>query len=81
MATHRQQQHRMDFYGGFKNTVGDFGYDVGLLPVLLRAPGCNNPNTLEGYVAGSYSFLTLKYSHPSATCSAGWAARTPATSI
>jgi uncharacterized protein (TIGR02001 family) len=54
----------MDFYGGFKNTVGDFGYDVGLLEYFYPGSGYgNNPNTLEGYVAGSYSFLTLKYSH------------------
>ena len=54
----------MDFYGGFKNTVGDFGYDVGLLQYFYPGTGyTNNPNTLEGYIAGSYSFLTLKYSH------------------
>jgi uncharacterized protein (TIGR02001 family) len=54
----------MDFYGGFKNTVGDFGYDVGLLEYFYPGSGYgNNPNTLEGYIAGSYSFLTLKYSH------------------
>ncbi len=54
----------MDFYGGFKNTVGDFGYDVGLLQYFYPGSGYgNNPNTLEGYIAGSYSFLTLKYSH------------------
>ncbi|MCK6386929.1 MAG: TorF family putative porin [Zoogloea sp.] len=54
----------MDFYGGYKNTVGDFGYDVGLLQYFYPGSGYgNNPNTLEGYVAGSWSFLTLKYSH------------------
>jgi len=56
----------MDFYGGYKNTVGDFGYDVGLLQYYYPGnypAGFNNPNTLEGYIAGSYSFLTLKYSH------------------
>lgn len=54
----------MDFYGGFKNTVGDFAYDVGLLQYFYPGTGyTNNPNTLEGYVAGTYSILTLKYSH------------------
>jgi uncharacterized protein (TIGR02001 family) len=55
-----------DFYGGFKNTVGDFGYDVGLLQYYYPGTyptGFNSPNTLEGYVAGSWTFLTLKYSH------------------
>ncbi|MBS0369143.1 MAG: hypothetical protein JSS57_08085 [Proteobacteria bacterium] len=54
----------MDFYGGFKNTVGDFGYDVGLLQYFYPGSGYgNNPNTIEGYIAGSWTFLTLKYSH------------------
>ena len=56
----------MDFYGGYKNTIGDFGYDVGLLQYYYPGSypvGFNNPNTLEGYVAGSWTFLTLKYSH------------------
>ena len=56
----------MDFYGGYKNTIGDFGYDVGLLQYYYPGSypvGFNNLNTLEGYIAGSYSFLTLKYSH------------------
>jgi len=53
-----------DFYGGYKNTIGDFGYDVGLLQYFYPGSGYgNNPNTLEGYVAGSWTFLTLKYSH------------------
>ena len=56
----------MDFYGGYKGAVGDFGYDVGLLQYYYPGDypaGFNNPNTLEGYVAGSWTFLTLKYSH------------------
>ena len=53
-----------DFYGGYKNTIGDFGYDVGLLQYFYPGSGYgNNPNTLEGYVAGSWTFLALKYSH------------------
>lgn len=56
----------MDFYGGYKSTIGDFGYDVGLLQYYYPGSypvGFNNPNTLEGYVAGTWTFLTLKYSH------------------
>ncbi len=53
-----------DFYGGYKNTIGDFGYDVGLLQYFYPGSGyANNPNTLEGYAAGTWKFLILKYSH------------------
>lgn len=58
-----------DFYGGYKGSIGDFGYDVGLLQYYY--PGAtdptNNPagvkaNTLEAYVAGSWKWFTVKYS-------------------
>lgn len=55
-----------DFYGGYKGTVGDFGYDVGLLYYYYPGSypsGFNSPNTLEMYVAGTWKMLTLKYSH------------------
>lgn len=56
----------VDFYGGYKGSVGDFGYDVGLLQYYY--PGsftgfAAKPNTLEAYVAGSWQMLTVKYSH------------------
>jgi uncharacterized protein (TIGR02001 family) len=57
-----------DFYGGYKGSVGDFGYDVGLL--YYYYPGDLNPNplfnkadTLEAYVAGSWKWFSVKYSH------------------
>lgn len=54
----------IDLYGGYRGAVGDFSYDVGLLQYFYPGSGYgNNPNTLEGYVAAGYSFLTLKYSH------------------
>ncbi len=56
----------LDFYGGFKNTVGDFSYDVGVLhynyPGTFPA-GFNSADTTELYIAGSWKMLTLKYSH------------------
>lgn len=61
-----------DIYGGYKGTIGDIGYDVGLLqyvyPGRYRSSwkadtGLKNPNTLEGYVGLSWSILTFKYSH------------------
>ncbi|MES2186185.1 MAG: TorF family putative porin [Pseudomonadota bacterium] len=55
----------VDFYGGFKNTIGDsgVGFDVG----VLRYQYFNNkltvsPNTTEIYGALSYSVVTAKYS-------------------
>ncbi len=56
----------VDVYGGFKKSMGDLGFDVGVLtynyPGKLAA-GMVNPNTTELYGALSWKFLTLKYSH------------------
>ncbi|HEX7251208.1 MAG TPA: TorF family putative porin, partial [Burkholderiales bacterium] len=55
----------MDFYGGFKKSFGDFGVDVGLLQYYYpgaKAAGTEKYDTLEAYVAGSWKWLTLKYS-------------------
>ena len=55
----------MDFYGGFKKAFGDFGFDVGLLQYYYpgaKAAGTEKYDTLEAYVAGSWKWLTLKYS-------------------
>jgi len=69
----------MDFYGGWKKTFGDFGIDVGGLyyyyPGSNATPlsGTNTKNTNanasgavdngELYIAGSWKFVTLKYSY------------------
>lgn len=59
----------LDTYFGFKNTVAtDFGYDVGYvrynyLGTYTPAAGVNNADTAEAYVAGSYKFVTMKYSY------------------
>jgi uncharacterized protein (TIGR02001 family) len=55
-----------DIYGGYKGTIGDFGYDVGLLYYYYPGTYSANvvsPNTTELYVAGTYGTTTLKYSH------------------
>lgn len=56
----------MDFYGGYKGKLGDFGYDVGLLyyyyPGSDGADGDTIDNT-EVYVGGSYGPLSVKYFH------------------
>lgn len=56
-----------DFYGGFKKTYGDFGFDVGLLQYyypgdIVTGSGFSKADTLEAYVAGSWKWFTLKYS-------------------
>lgn len=62
----------MDFYGGYKTSFGDFGLDVG--GIVYYYPGSEAGalharadsgavNNKEVYVAGSWKFLTLKYSY------------------
>jgi uncharacterized protein (TIGR02001 family) len=56
----------IDLYAGFKNTVGDFTYDVGVLHYQYTGSppsGGVNPDTTELYIAGTYKWATLKYSH------------------
>jgi uncharacterized protein (TIGR02001 family) len=56
----------MDFYGGFKKAFGDFGFDVGLLqyyyPSAMVAGTNTKYDTLEGYLAVSWKWLSAKYS-------------------
>lgn len=62
----------MDFYGGYKASFGDFGVDVG--GILYYYPGSQGRSlgwkadsgavtNKELYLAGSWKFLTLKYSY------------------
>jgi uncharacterized protein (TIGR02001 family) len=73
----------MDFYGGWKNTWGDWGLDLGALYYYypgtnsIGAPGnlfsvfnnrtgrvhAGKVDNTELYIAGSWKFVTLKYSH------------------
>lgn len=61
----------MDFYGGYKRAFGDFGLDVGALYYYYpgsNASGLSNDhhsghvNNQELYIAGSWKFISLKYS-------------------
>jgi uncharacterized protein (TIGR02001 family) len=59
-------QVEIDTYLGFKNTVGDFTYDVGYLRYNYPGsvtPGATKPDTDEIYIAGTFKEYTLKYSH------------------
>jgi uncharacterized protein (TIGR02001 family) len=56
----------IDTYLGYKQTVGDFTYDVGYL--RYNYPGTRKgeairPDTDEIYIAGTFKEYTLKYSH------------------
>jgi uncharacterized protein (TIGR02001 family) len=54
----------IDFYGGYKGTAGDLGYDVGVLRYQYPSHKLSaSPNTTEIYGALTYSMFTLKYSH------------------
>lgn len=60
----------MDFYGGYKTEVAEgLTLDGGVLQYYYSASNLNipatasNPNTTELYIAGTYSFATLKYSY------------------
>ena len=56
-----------DFYGGYKYAVNeDVGLDAGVLYYYYPGSyvaGATNPDTTELYVAGSWKWLSLKYSH------------------
>lgn len=56
----------IDVYGGYAGSLGDFGYDVGLLQFIFpggRYTGTDEDyNTLEAYASVSFMGLQLKYS-------------------
>jgi uncharacterized protein (TIGR02001 family) len=55
-----------DFYGGYKGSIGDFGYDAGLLYYWYPgrvASGFTKANTLEAYGALSWKWLSAKLSY------------------
>ena len=55
----------MDFYGGYKTTVGDFGIDVGVLYYYYPGTGKYvsgyKPDFFEGYIGGTWGPMSLKY--------------------
>ena len=71
----------IDLYGGYKGAVSDFGYDVGVIHYDYpgnKVAGAATPNTTEAYVAGSWKFLSLKYSHTVSDYFVGWTGATTA---
>ena len=62
----------MDFYGGYKTTLGDFGLDVGAIlyyypgsEARVLGAGANSGavNNKEIYLGASWKFLSAKYSY------------------
>ena len=60
----------MDFYGGYKKSIGDFGFDVGLLQyyypgarVVISGGGDRKLDNTEFYVGGSWKFITAKINY------------------
>jgi uncharacterized protein (TIGR02001 family) len=55
-----------NLYVGYAGEAGAIGYDVGLLQYYYPGSypkGFNSPDTLEGYIALSWQFVSFKYSH------------------
>ena len=55
----------MDFYGGYKTTIGDFGIDIGVIYYYYPGTGKVSPgvdaDNFEAYIGGSYGPVSLKY--------------------
>lgn len=65
----------MDFYGGYKFSFGELGFDVGALYYYYpgdKLPGVPNTNSTELYAGLSWKFLSLKYSHAVSQNLFGW---------
>lgn len=65
-----------DFYGGYKGSFADdFTFDVGAIKYYYpgsTVPGKVTPDTIEGYAAIGWKFLTLKYSHTLSKYMVAW---------
>lgn len=65
----------VDLYGGYKASVGDFGYDVGVITYYYpgdQVAGATDPDTTEVYLSGSWKFVSLKYSRTTSDYFVGW---------
>lgn len=47
----------VDFYGGFANEIGDFGYDIGLIYYYYPTSGFEDSDFVELSLTGSWKFL------------------------
>jgi len=69
----------IDLYGGYKGSLGDLGYDVGVITYYYPGDdvaGGVDPDTTEVYVGASWKFLSAKYSHTVSDHFVGWTTST-----
>ena len=65
----------IDLYGGYRGSVGDVGYDVGVITYYYpgdQVAGSNDPDTTEVYIGASWKFLSAKYSYTVSDHFVGW---------
>lgn len=65
----------VDLYGGVKGSVGDLGYDLGLIHYYYpgnKVAANVSPDTTEVYLGGSWKTLSVKYSHAISDYFIGW---------
>jgi uncharacterized protein (TIGR02001 family) len=68
----------IDVYGGYKNTVGDWSYDIGYITYNYPGHGSAiptvlaNPNTQELYASLGYKWISAKYSYATSSHFIGW---------
>jgi uncharacterized protein (TIGR02001 family) len=60
-VTNKRAKLEMDFYGGYKWSVGDWGFDIGLLQYYY--PSSTKANVTEAYIGTSYGPWSAKYSN------------------
>ena len=60
-TTNKRANLEMDFYGGYKWSVGDWGFDLGLLQYYY--PNSTKANVTEGYIGASWGPVSAKYSN------------------
>ena len=58
-TTTKRANLEMDFYGGYKTSFGDWGFDIGLLQYYY--PNANKANVTEAYIGTSYGPFSAKY--------------------
>ena len=80
LQVHKDNQVELDLYGGFKNAVGDFGYDLGAIryfyPGKFQSGAGVTANTTEIYIGGSWKFISLKYNYVVSSSIFNWGGTT-----
>jgi uncharacterized protein (TIGR02001 family) len=70
----------IDLYAGYGGSMGDIGYDVGIITYYypgMQDSRASTPDTTEVYRVLSWKFLSLKYSHVVSENFVGWVGSGP----